>query len=209
MQRHQHFFDIKKWTFVLNVLSFSLWSLSYYLLLPSYLSTTAIPFSLHLYLLLSHSPLMFFHPLFSSVIFHPSIPLSPQSRRQQDPSPGSNMANADVEHKMRWGRVEGGRGWQTIHFQYNRLKTKSKRNCSCSPLFLNRFDRTVFKSNIFWIFECRKAKRPELVELKVNKSNRNEGLKELRLQQTWSWFYLNTEEGTWVVDLALHGKCDI
>ncbi|KAA8590498.1 hypothetical protein FQN60_014432 [Etheostoma spectabile] len=24
-----------------------------------------------------------------------------QSRRQQDPSPGSNMANADAEHKMR------------------------------------------------------------------------------------------------------------
>lgn len=133
------------WNFVLNV-SFSLWSLP---CCPSRLFLPVFSWVKYSSLHISH------FLLYSPPFFHPSIPLSPQSRRQQDPSPGSNMANADVEHKMRWRqgkRGEENQGWKIIHFQFNHQEKESKQTCSCR----------LVVDHYFWfeqtkpLFECKK-----------------------------------------------------
>lgn len=124
--------------------------------------------------------------LFSFPLFHPFIPVSHQSRRQQDPSPGSNMANADMEHKMRWGGGGGGGG------SYARRKSREpvpavhslsmqstekelNETAVVDQLFLTmKVSRDHFYMRLvllFSIFEC----RWKLIELKVNKNPRKKG----------------------------------
>jgi len=104
---------------------------------------------------LSDSSCSLLHP------FHPSIPLSPQSRRQQDPSPGSNMANADVEHKMRWGgqgrRKRSGKPglavcWLSTQSAEKKSQMKPQSQTYCCALFPDRFDTIAIKCQTF--FHC-------------------------------------------------------
>lgn len=128
--------------------------------------------------------------LFSSPLFHPFIPLSHQSRRQQDPSPGSNMANADMEHKMRWGgggsyaRRKSREPVPAVHsLSMQSTEKELNETAVVDQLFLTmKASRDHFYMRLvllFSIFEC----RWKLIELKVNKKPSKKGP---RTQRTWA-----------------------
>lgn len=123
-------FKSKSTYFKINICFYSLWMLYLIFFVISLLPS---PFSIILVFLHLTFLLMFFFlsPLpmarHSSFLLHPSIPVSPQSRRQQDPSPGSNMANADMEQKMRWRwkKEEKNGNWGSL-FNFNTISLKGE-----------------------------------------------------------------------------------
>lgn len=200
---------VSSWKTVLNLLSLSRQPLSCSLM--SFLNLLSSLFSPH-----HHHPL---HPSCLSL----SLPSPDDSRTpalaQTWPTLTWNTRCADEEEEDEDEEVvEGGRGerktkkscgWVSIHFQCNQLKLNVNWYCNCRPIV-----HQYFLTGLLWPFHTPKTffeifkdnKLPDLIELKVKKSQRKEGFKRDRTQQTWaksSWIYLNTEEGTWAVEFTL------
>lgn len=99
-----------------------------------------------------------------------SIHVSPQSRRQQDPSPCSHMANTDVEHKMRWS----GRGRENeetgCSFSVNTIQWDSvKRKCDFIRLIPHRLQICYERHHLLHILKKRKCRQWHIVRWNIRK----------------------------------------